>query len=97
MLACIDGNYDGKSYLEVCGGPQILYKVRRQSSFMTVGLVVEVDNMGLREFILRILDKVVNGGDVGECLHSKLAVEPTAESIEDLVLLLGSMPNYSGD
>lgn len=64
---------------------------------MTVGLVVEVDNMGLGEFVLRIFDKVVNGRDVGECLHSKLAVEPAAESIEDLVLLLRSMPHYSGD
>lgn len=64
---------------------------------MTIGLVVEIYNMGLREHVLGILDKVFNGRDVGECLHSKLAVEPAAESIENLVLLLRSMPHYSGD
>lgn len=64
---------------------------------MTVGLVVEVDHMGLGELVFRVLDKVVNGREVGECLHSKLAVEPAAESIEDLILLLRSMPHYSGD
>lgn len=64
---------------------------------MTVGLVVEVDHMGLRELVFRVLDKVVNGGEVGECFHSKLAVEPAAESIKNLVLFLRSMPHCFGD
>lgn len=61
---------------------------------MTICLVVEVDNVRLRELVLRPFDKVVDGGDMGKRLHAKLAIESPTESIEDLILFLGPMPHY---
>lgn len=61
---------------------------------MTICLVVEVDNVRLRELVLRPLDKIVDGGDMRKRLHAKLAIESPTESIEDLILFLGSVPHY---
>jgi hypothetical protein len=56
---------------------------------------VEVNHMRLWEKILWILDKVFNGGQMWESLHAKFAIEPAAESVEDLIFLLSTVPDYS--
>jgi hypothetical protein len=55
---------------------------------------VEVDDMGLRELVLLLVDKIVDRGDMGECLHAKLAIESTTECIKDLIFLLRTVPYY---
>jgi hypothetical protein len=61
---------------------------------MPISLIVEVNDMRLGEQVLGIFDKVFNGGQVREGFHAKLAVESATESVEDLILLLSTMPYY---
>lgn len=49
--------------------------------------------MGLREHVGLAFDKVLNRGNVWEGFHAELAIEAAAESVENLVFLLGTMPN----
>ena len=60
---------------------------------MTIGLVVEVHELGLRMTIFLVSGKVFEGAQMREGFHSELAVESSAEGVEDLVFLLGTMPH----
>lgn len=61
---------------------------------MAIGLVVEVHHMRLRMFVGLVLNKRLDGRQVRECLHAKLAVEPAAQAVENLVLLLRTVPYW---
>jgi hypothetical protein len=54
---------------------------------------VEVQNVRLRVLVFLVFDKVLNGGHMGECLHTEFTVEPTTQGVEDLVFLLCTVPD----
>lgn len=59
---------------------------------MTICLVVKVQHMTLRVQLRRIGAEVLNGVNMGESFHSKLAVETATKGVKDLVLFLCAMP-----
>lgn len=75
----------------VCS-PEVLDQVRRDSSFMPIRFVVEVNHMRLRVELSWVGDIVLYGVDMRKRLHSEFAVETTAEGVVDLIFFLGSMP-----
>lgn len=61
---------------------------------MAVSFIMEVHDMGLRMHISLVLNERLDCLHMRECLHTKLAVEPAAQTIENLVLLLCTVPYW---
>jgi len=72
-------------YLEICAGAKILDEICSNVSLVAVGFVVEIEGLGLRVHLRRVLDEVFDCLNVRECFQAKFRVEATPEAIEDLV------------
>lgn len=81
------------THFEVGLSAEVLYEVRCNSSLMAICLVVEVQHVTLWEQLGGIGAVVSNGVDMGERFHAELTVESATERIEDLVLLLRTVPH----
>ena len=82
-------------YLKVCGRSKVLNEVGGDSSFVTIGLVMEIEHVRLGILVFLILHEVVNRRKVWERLHAEFGVESAPKSIENLILFLRSMPHYA--
>ena len=80
------------AHLKVRLCAKILNKVCCNPSLVAVGFVVEVDHVALGEQLCRISAVIPDGVDMWKRLHPKLAIEAASKRVEDLVLLLCTMP-----
>lgn len=60
---------------------------------MSIGFVMEVNHMGLRIFVGRVLDKIPNCREMREGFHAEFTVEATTQCVENLILFLCAMPD----
>jgi hypothetical protein len=60
---------------------------------MSIRLVVKIQHVTLRVQLRGVCTVVSDSIDVGKSLHAELAVESTAQRIEDLVLFLRPVPH----
>lgn len=88
-----DSRKEEAGYLEIGGELEILNEIRCNAAFVAVGLVVEIQGLGLRIQLGRVGDERLDGLDMRERFHPELAVEATPEGLEYLVLLLRPVPH----
>jgi hypothetical protein len=73
--------------------PKVLHQIGGYSPLMSIRFVVEVYHVTLWIKLGFISDVVFDSIDMGKGLHAKLAVESSAKGVENLILLLGAVPN----
>jgi len=78
---------------EVGRRSEVLDKVGGNSPLVSVGFVVKVNHMRLRIQLTRVRHEILDCVNVREGFHAKLGVETTTKGVEDLVLLLCTMPD----
>ena len=81
------------TYLQVCLSTEVRYKVRSYPSLVTVRLIVEIYHVTLREELCWVCAEISDSVDMRERLHTEFAIESAAECVENLVLLLGTVPD----
>ena len=62
---------------------------------MTVGFVMEIQDLRLREEVPLVFNKVLDRLEMRKCFHAKLAVESSPDATEYLVFLLPTVPDYT--
>jgi len=84
-------------HLKIGRGSKVLHQIRCNPALMAICFVVEVKHVRLWIQLRSISAIILDCIDVGECFHPKLAVEPSAKGVEDLILFLRAMPHYNGN
>ena len=60
---------------------------------MSVRFIMKIKHVALRVQLRRIGAIVLDRVDMWKCFHAEFAIKSSAEGVEDLILLLGAMPD----